>query len=905
MAEYNGFAPLDDEDPRRKVPPSLAHLYGMNYVSPAGQDAREIVSTDPRRMQTLAQPKPLLPYNDAAKAGGLGGFVDWAKGLSAPAGNNNTGIAGAMLGRVGRDMQLATGASTNPLDADGRRVNTPLMSAAAHTIGNLTPPKMIEAVTDTAGGLMDRSKAFAAGIVPPQTDNMAGPLGLMTAAMAPIAAAGAGALTGQAAIESNAAGVFGGRLAKTADHAKRAQAEDMTRVGLSRDQVWRDTGWFQHPPKNGQWWHEIPDGDWNVRTPHDVTTGTVKDFIDLGRTGDAYPGLYDLPMKTGLSADKTTWRGAYLPSEVTAIAGHPEQVRSASLHEIGGHGVQSAEGVAPGTNPLREWVKRPWIGREGAQQRYMDHPSEQLSRAIEARAMMPDGQRKARPPWLDFNELPPYAKGGANTPIVASERPAQPASSKAVEVSPAGIEVMPERKALDEYLSSLGLNKPAADNFIEGLKGKRNLPNEADAKSVDGVLSSIRDMMGRESDVLDGYISKAQRLNHNGGPPIANWETQHGPMFYSNSDRAALPGTVVQGTHDPARVPVYRGQLNDFPTMRDNPYWTNDPAVASSFANGMEQYKVPGKVQIEGGKTEFYQRDGIKGLLDKITGKQHSRNVPWEVDGHHSHMRRITDGALVYPGVMDTTGFEHIHWPKAGEEVNPSGSMRWDWDMTKAVDEAQARGSPGIAFHNVIEDRHPNVHTQYVPVKRGTVTSSITGETLYSNSGRAALPGTVVQGYRGYNQDHGIGPHPEKKAQAVWGTTNENLAKETASHKSPGIVSDVSFRFENPYIMDGKGGLAGDLENGMIGHIDDLAVSKKNAGHDGLIVKNVVDGDHFGNHIAALQRGTVFDPATGKLLWSNPKEAALPGIAANHGGHRASESDLMTIARLRAHGIFP
>jgi hypothetical protein len=40
-------------------------------------------------------------------------------------------------------------------------------------------------------------------------------------------------------------GTFGGRLAKTADHAKLAQAEELAARGAAREQIWNETGWFQ------------------------------------------------------------------------------------------------------------------------------------------------------------------------------------------------------------------------------------------------------------------------------------------------------------------------------------------------------------------------------------------------------------------------------------------------------------------------------------------------------------------------------------------------------------------------------------------------------------------------------------------------------------------------------------
>lgn len=175
------------------------------------------------------------------------------------------------------------------------------------------------------------------------------------------------------------------------------------------------------------------------------------------------------------------------------------------------------------------------------------------------------------------------------------------------------------------------------------------------------------------------------------------------------------------------------------------------------------------------------------------------------------------------------------------------------------------------------------------------------GSALYANSKEGALPGLVLQGYRGHNPDLGIGPRPDK-VQAVFATPDEFLAQRFAKRpEGDGIVSNVEMRFENPYVVDAKGNnfdnvpvrdgsnvLSRLLSPTMRYNIDDLAREKAAAGHDGMIVKNVRETGagstkHTADQYAALQRGTVYDPATGNLLWSNSKEASLPGLLSQGG----------------------
>jgi hypothetical protein len=65
---------------------------------------------------------------------------------------------------------------------------------------------------------------------------------------------------GRAALASpaeNALGMFGGRLAHGADMVAQAQAERMLASGASREDVWRNTGWWQGP--GGHWMFEMND----------------------------------------------------------------------------------------------------------------------------------------------------------------------------------------------------------------------------------------------------------------------------------------------------------------------------------------------------------------------------------------------------------------------------------------------------------------------------------------------------------------------------------------------------------------------------------------------------------------------------------------------------------------------
>jgi hypothetical protein len=99
-------------------------------------------------------------------------------------------------------------------------------------------------------------------------------------------------------------GMFAGRRANTADLDKLEQAEKMAKKGASREDIWKDTGWFRYHGKDGK-----PTGDWRfeisdeqakaIRNPAVLTKTSrlrvqakpvVKDLLDHPELFAAYSG---------------------------------------------------------------------------------------------------------------------------------------------------------------------------------------------------------------------------------------------------------------------------------------------------------------------------------------------------------------------------------------------------------------------------------------------------------------------------------------------------------------------------------------------------------------------------------------------------------------------------------------
>jgi hypothetical protein len=159
---------------------------------------------------------------------------------------------------------------------------------------------------------------------------------------------------------------FGGVKAKTADLKLQRIAQDMEKAGASRDQIWKETGWFKGV--DGKWRFEIDDSGAAVKLQDGVfgsrqSVGQLKDGVDHSQFFDAYPEMRDVDTNlrtfgndpTRPEGYKPTERGSYETSKfrtprLTAFGEAESDIRSIALHE-GQHGVQNIEGFARGGMP--------------------------------------------------------------------------------------------------------------------------------------------------------------------------------------------------------------------------------------------------------------------------------------------------------------------------------------------------------------------------------------------------------------------------------------------------------------------------------------------------------------------------------------------------------------------------
>jgi hypothetical protein len=186
-------------------------------------------------------------------------------------------------------------------------------------------------------------------------------------------------------------GIFGGRLAKTADLAKLAEAQGMEKAGSAPSTIWYHTGWAKG--RDGEWRFEIPDynATW-IRQPKNNQADTMEDIVSHPELFAAYPDMADtwaesFRKNAGFAGEYVS-AGSRYPRDLIRLRNENENPLSVALHELQ-HGVQEREGFGAGANYDRVgWD--PYIRTSG----------EVEARNVQKRADMIPEALQYTPPWL-------------------------------------------------------------------------------------------------------------------------------------------------------------------------------------------------------------------------------------------------------------------------------------------------------------------------------------------------------------------------------------------------------------------------------------------------------------------------------------------------------------------------
>jgi hypothetical protein len=163
-----------------------------------------------------------------------------------------------------------------------------------------------------------------------------------------------------ATAEAGAAGVFGGRLAKTGNEANRLRAVGLDMAGVPSDVIWKRTGY--NKGADGSMKFEIPDQNSKLNSAileeaiHDGQPTTLGKIFDHPELYKAYPEFETMPVRPDLGEMQAY--GAYDLTNPGIRVGpltmeNAGEARSTLLHEIQ-HAIQHKEGFAQGSSPQIE-----------------------------------------------------------------------------------------------------------------------------------------------------------------------------------------------------------------------------------------------------------------------------------------------------------------------------------------------------------------------------------------------------------------------------------------------------------------------------------------------------------------------------------------------------------------------
>jgi hypothetical protein len=159
--------------------------------------------------------------------------------------------------------------------------------------------------------------------------------------------------------KSGSLGIFGGRLAKTADLDALKRAERMAEEGADRQAIWDQTGWFKGG--DNKWRFEIPDDAARVNPnvygegamPEQAYEGPLAGHLWHKDLYEAYPSARRSHAEFEPSPGQSGYYrppGGHWEERVSVKAATVPQARSVALHEAQ-HLVQEREGFSTGGGP--------------------------------------------------------------------------------------------------------------------------------------------------------------------------------------------------------------------------------------------------------------------------------------------------------------------------------------------------------------------------------------------------------------------------------------------------------------------------------------------------------------------------------------------------------------------------
>jgi hypothetical protein len=294
----------------------------------------------------------------------------------------------------------------------------------------------------------------------------------------------------------------------------------------------------------------------------------------------------------------------------------------------------------------------------------------------------------------------------------------------------------------------------------------------------------------------------------------------------------------------------------------------------------------PGVIQKTLGLIPGFDQDGARGR--QSWGNALMSTAQFPIDAAQGAYQALTAPARAYRGEFDPLSEEGI-----GEGLNVAGNA-----MMGGFAAPKPRNVLGSAGGSLIDRTLSRFGKplQKDPFANPESGQPFTGAGWHGSPDNDLARGTIVD-----RSD----PSAYMSPHGPWITNNREVAstytrvEPDAPMFSGANVMPMEARFKNPMVYDAQGRAGGEAyiaPGNVAWDTNDLSAAAKQRGHDGLVVRNVRDelegGGASSDVFHPLQRGTVYSPLTGDLLYANGgKSGAAAGAAVN--GQNEALNDIL------------
>jgi hypothetical protein len=583
------------------------------------------------------------------------------------------------------------------------------------------------------------------------------------------------------------AGIFGGRLARTADHEALAAAEKMTAEGVAPEQIWKETGWFKGA--DDQWRFEINDkgsgykrivgkgtiDNYPISTPHTTEMGQAYQHPDLYA---AYPDLEKMQLDfrplggaNGQYVSHPPTPGDLIPPHEAVTINTPierygenmQQARSTTLHELQ-HAVQRREGFVPGGNPqeMQDVVQAGIDARflKGAQERGVS-PEEALDAfrktvgrdphpaagILTERLSLSDLERIADDPLEAYRRL--YGEVEARN---VQTRRDLPPEGRAHSFPPDTQDIKPE-------LITLGRNRP----------GREGASNEPRISAETGPLDErgVAGPSGGGEGLQQAQLAAERRAG--GRPALEGLPT--GKQLVAGED--FIPGPVGR-VHDVAEryMAEQRARDPNFGTFESpDRYHPIDPEHSAAIAKAYDEMKhAPNDPAVKNAyealiRETLAQYQAIKASGLKITpvgGADYPyhgnpRAVAKDIaDNNHMAFFKTNEGF----GTLDKPDLSHPMLRPSGEKIGEHEML--NNDLFRVVHDYFGHVKNGYGFRAAGEDNAWRAHAaMYSDLARPAMTTETRGQNSWVNYGPHGEKNRTASGADTIYADQKVGLMPD------------------------------------------------------------------------------------------------------------------------------------------------